>query len=349
MLAIANSLDLELHQLDVGSSAFLNGRLDSEIYMRQPEGYVDQSKPDHAHLKKAGYAQCSADYYIYVKRLENGKLVFWSLYVDDLPIASNDITILVEEKESLKAAFDMKDQGEIHFCLGMSVRRDRKNKRMFINQTSYLQNVLRKFGMENCKEISTPLEFGKYFSLKEENEPSADKRMFQSAVGCLAYAATATRPDLSASVGVLSKFMSDPSVEHWQGIKRVMRYIKGTLDHGVRIDTSEYDAINLIGYSDGDWAGGAVSRKSTSGFLFKLEGGAVSLQSKRQTTIALFSAEAKYLAKSSAVQEAVWLHQLLSDLGFQQESPTIINEENQGVIALSKHPTSHSRTKHIDI
>jgi len=196
--------------------------------MSQPEGYIDESKPDHvcqlkkglyglkqaarcwkeamdAHLKKAGYTQCSADCCMYVKILENGKFVFLSLYVDDLLIASNDINILKEEKESLKRAFEMEDQGEIHFCLGMSVRRDRKNKRMFISQTRYLQNVLKKFGMENCKQISTPLEFGKHFSLKGENESSADRRMFQSAVGSLVYAATATRPDLSASVGVLSK------------------------------------------------------------------------------------------------------------------------------------------------
>ena len=371
MMAISNSLDLELHQLDV-KTAFLNGKLDSEIYMSQPEGYTDESKPDHvcqlkkslyglkqaarvwneamdAHSKKAGYTQCSADCCIYVKRLENGKFVFLSLYVDDLLIVSNDISILKEEKESLKRAFEMEDQGEINFCLGMSVRRDRKNKRMFISQTSYLQNVLKKFGMENCKKMSTPLEFGKHFSLKGENESSADKRMFQSAVGSLVYAATATRPDLSASVGVLSKFMSNPSIDHWQGIKRIMRYIKGTLDYGIEFNASENDAIKLIGYSDADWAGDVVSRKSTSGFVFKLAGGAVSWQSKRQATIALSSTEAEYLALSSAVQEAVWLRQLLSDLGFQQESPTTINEDNQGVIALSKHPTSHSRTKHIDI
>lgn len=143
--------------------------------------------------------------------------------------------------------------------------------------------------------------------------------------------------------------MSHPSIDHWQGIKRIMRYIKGTLDYGIEFNASENDAIKLIGYSDADWAGDVVSRKSTSGFVFKLAGGAVSWQSKRQATIALSSTEAEYLALSSAVQEAVWLRQLLSDLGFQQESPTTINEDNQGVIALSKHPTSHSRTKHIDI
>ena len=236
MLAIANLLDLEVHQLDV-RTAFLNGKLDAEIYMRQPEGYIDKHRPDHVcllkkslyglkqaarcwnetmdeHLKKLGYRQCDDDCCIYVKELANSKIIFISLYVDDLLVASNDKVILDQEKKALKKAFEMEDQEEIHFCLGMSIKRDRNNKRLFINQEAYLQNILKRFEMENCKPIATPWEFGKHFDKRKENEAAADKEKFQSAIGCLIYAATATRPDLSAAVNALSQFMSDPSLDH---------------------------------------------------------------------------------------------------------------------------------------
>ena len=309
MLAIANLLDLEVHQLDV-RTAFLNGKLAAEIYMRQPEGYIDKRRPDHVcllkkslyglkqaarcwnetmdeHLKKLGYRRCDADCCIYVKELANSKIIFILLYVDDLLVASNDKVILDLEKKALKKAFEMEDQEEIHFCLGMSIKRDRNNKRLFINQETYLQNNLKRFEMENCKPIATPWEFGKHFDKRKEREAAADKEKFQSAIGCLIYAAQATRPDLSAAVNALSQFMLDPSLDHRKAVKRVLRYVKGTIDYGIEFNAQESNKIELIGYSDADWAGDIVSRKSTSGYVFKLAGAAVSWQSRRQRTVAL--------------------------------------------------------------
>ena len=171
----------------------------------------------------------------------------------------------------------------------------------------------------------------------------------QSAIGCLIYAATATRPDLSAAVNALSQFMSDPSLDHWTRVKRVLRYVKGTIDYGIEFNAQESNKIEVIGYSDADWAVDIVSRKSTSGYVFKLAGAAVSWQSRRQRTVALTSTEAEYLALSSAAQETMWLRKLLSNLGYEQNEPTVLYEDNQGAIALAKNPTNHARTKHIDI
>ena len=141
--------------------------------------------------------------------------------------------------------------------------------------------------MENCKPIATPWEFGKHFDKRKERETAADKEKFQSAIGCLIYAAQATRPDLSAAVNALSQFMLDPSLDHWKAVKRVLRYVKGTIDYGIEFNAQESNKIELIGYSDADWAGDIVSRKSTSGYIFKLAGAAVSWQSRRQRTVAL--------------------------------------------------------------
>ena len=130
---------------------------------------------------------------------------------------------------------------------------------------------------------------------------------YQAIIGCLTYATVATRPDLSAAVGALSEFMSNPGPEHWIGVKRILRYIKGTIDYGLKFKASNANNVELQGYSDADWAGDVTSRKSTSGYIFQLGGGAISWRSKRQNIVALSSTEAEYVALTLASQEAIWL------------------------------------------
>ena len=161
------------------------------------------------------------------------------------------------------------------------------------------------------------------------------------------YAAIATRPDLSLAVGMLSQYMQNPSNEHWVGIKRILRYIKGTLNYGLKFTYS--DKFVLQGYSDADWAGEVETRKSTSGYVFLLGNCCVSWRSKKQSIVALSSTEAEYVSLCSAAQETIWLRNLLSSVGFEQTAPTVIHEDNQGAIALSHNPKDHPRTKHIDI
>ncbi|XP_065060473.1 uncharacterized protein LOC135687761 [Rhopilema esculentum] len=168
-------------------------------------------------------------------------------------------------------------------------------------------------------------------------------------IGCLTYAATATRSDIAAAVGVLSQFMSHPSKKHWQGIKRIFRYIKGTVNCGLKFESFSEMNSSLLGYSDADWGGDLSTRKSTSGYLFKLCGGIVSWKKKKQPVIALSSTEAEYIALCSSTQEAVWLRRLLESIGFAQQKPTTVYEDNQGAIALSKNTKNHAKTKHIDI
>ena len=142
--------------------------------------------------------------------------------------------------------------------------------------------------------------------------------------------------------------MSKPNSEHWCGVKRILRYVKGTPNHGLKF-TGSNDDFDLVGYSDADWGGDLLTRKSTSGYLFQLGGSTVSWRSTRQSVVALSTTEAEYIALCGATQEAVWLRNLLASIDLKPSSPTLLYEDNQGAISLSKHPKDHGRTKHVDI
>ena len=373
-MAIGNQFDLEIHQMDV-VAAFLNGDLTDDIYMKQPEGFVSSKYPNKvcklkkslyglkqsarcwnekidAYLKSCGYKQSAADPCIYYRTQMVGKksvVVFIGVYVDDTIFMSNDKSVLLAEKENISKAFAMDDRGEISYILGMEVKRDRAKKVLTISQKAYLESVLTRFGMQNCNPVSTPLETGKRFERCGEDEETVDLKLYQAAIGSLNYAAIATRPDLSLVVGQLSQHMVRPGKEHWSGVKRVLRYLKGTLDFGLRFEASTSENFRLQGYSDADWAGCAETRKSTSGQLFKVGNCSVSWRSRKQSIVTLSTTEAEYVALCDAAQEAVWLRRLLGDIGFVQNQPTLIHEDNQGAKCLSQNPKDHTRTKHIDI
>ena len=169
----------------------------------------------------------------------------------------------------------------------------------------------------------------------EDHEESIGLEDYQALIGCLTYAMTISRPDVATAVGIMSKFMSKLGQSHWKGVKRVLRYIKGSLNVGLKFDASNQTSVDVIVFSDADWAGDIVERKSTSGYVFQICGGTVSWRSKRQGIVALSSTEAEYIALSFAAQELMWLRSFLKDLGYEQQS-NLLYEDNQGAIALSK-------------
>ena len=234
----------------------------------------------------------------------------------------------------------------------MTINRDRETQTLYINQHKYLKSMLERFGMTNCKPIATPLEAT--YHQRTDEEEAFDKNLYQQAIGCLTYISTATRPDISAAVGVLSSYMSNPSKEHWNGVKRLLRYIKGTMNYGLKFKANESDGLNengdeLCGYSDANWAGDVDSRRSTSGYVFKVANCTVSWSSKKQASVTKSTTEAEYVALSQATQEAIWMRKLLSDIGCKSEEPTTMYEDNQGAIEISKNAKFHNRTKHIDV
>ena len=252
ILGIANQLKMDVHQMDV-ISAFLNGELQEEIFMLQPDGFEDPENPDKVcRLNKAIYglkqsARCwnsvidsyliennfsrsDADNCIYY-RVTDAYVILICVYVDDTIIASDNPNVLKEEKDKLSARFKMVDQGEIHYLLGMGIIRNKNKCELLIDQNLYVENILKRFGMFDCRPVSTPLEPGKNFNISVDNDDDDfDKTRFQQAIGSLTYASICSRPDISASVNILSQYMSKPNHEHWIGIKRIMRYLKGTID-----------------------------------------------------------------------------------------------------------------------
>ena len=175
---------------------------------------------------------------------------------------------------------------------------------------------------------------------------AVDPAEYQSMVGSLIYAAIATRLDIAHAVGTLAKFNSSPNEAHLTAVKRVFRYLKGTVKLHLQYEASDKD---MEGYSDADWAAYSYDRRSTSGNVFVMSNGAISWASQKQPTVALSTVEAEYIALCLATQESVWLRQLSKDLQINCSSPTTINEDNQGTIAMSKNPVLHKCTKHSDI
>ena len=289
---------------------------------------------------------------VFVKSVKeaNGHISFVILgvYVDDIIPVSNDPAMLKAEKAALCERFEMIDQGEIHYLLGLSIKRDRESRTLTISQPNYTEKVLRKFEMENCKPVSTPLEPGRKFQQLSSSDEPLDIQTYQQAIGCLTYMSTTTRPDMAATVGVFSQYMSKPSKDHWLGVKRVLRYLKGTLNYGLKFSVHG-EQTELNGYSDADWAGDVDTRRSTSGYVFQFGNGTISCSSRKQPTVAKSSTEAEYVALSSATQEAIWLRRLMKDFGKQMDAPTTIYEDNQGAIELARNAKYHSQTKHIDI
>ena len=331
--------------------------------MSQLEGFVDPDRPNHVcklkksiyglkqsarcwnttldeYLKSVGYHKSNADGCIYVKSVKEANdrisFVILGVYINDIIPVSNNPVLLKAEKGALCERFEMVDQGEIHYLLGMSIKRDRECRTLTISQTNYVEKVLRKVGTENCKPVSIRLELEIKFQQLSQGVEPFNVQTYQQAIGCLTYMLTATRLDISAAVGVLSQYMSRLSKDHWIGVKHVLRYLKGTLMYGVKYSAHEAEP-ELFGYSDTDWAGDIDIRRSTSGYVFQIGSSMVSWSSKKQATVAKSSNEAEYVALSSATQEAVWLRSLMGDLGRQMDAPTTIYEDNQGAIELAKN------------
>ena len=368
VISLACKEGLKLHQMDI-TTAFLNGELTQEIYMKQPVGFAADGK-EHlvcrlkrslyglkqssrcwnqvldSQLKKMGFQQSPSDPCIYTSHRDG--LFVLAVYVDDILLAARSQKRIDQVKSDLAKCFQLKDMGELHYFLGVSIKQNSKTGITWIGQPGYTENVLKNFGMEHCKPANTPIAAGTRLLKATEQSEKVDATLYKSAVGCLLYLSGWTRPDIAFSVSNVARFCSDPTKEHWTAVKRIFRYLRGTIQYGLVYSKDGGDG-NLIGYSDADWAGDQNDRKSTSGYLFVMNGAAVSWKSRKQTCVALSTAEAEYVALSGAAQETTWMRQLLIDLHHPQPEPTVVYEDNQAAIAISQNSQSHTKMKHIDI
>ena len=366
IVSISCKYGLKIHQMDV-CSAFLNGDLREEIYMTQPDGFVKEGYENHVcklrksiyglkqsarcwneaignYLKELNFIQSDADPCVYSKT--EGELTFICVYVDDIIIATESDSNMNEIKQSLSNKYRIKDLGELSYFLGVKVVKDHNNNSIWLGQPSYVDKLLFKFQLSDCKAVSTPAATDVKLVKSSDDEERCDKETYQSAIGNLLYLSSQTRPDITYAVSSVSRFCSDPSKTHWMAVKRIIRYLKGTRNYGLYYTK---DKSVMSGYSDADWAGDNEDRRSTSGYVFVMCGAAVSWRSKKQPCVALSTAEAEYIALAGAVQECVWLQRLMIDLNLPDDKPTSLYEDNQAAIAISKNPQFHGRTKHIDI
>lgn len=243
----------------------------------------------------------------------------------------------------------MKDLGPCQTFLGIEISRDRKNRSIHLSQKSYIQKILRVFGMEAATGKDTPMETNAYKSLATNTRQAleVDTKLFQSMIGSIMYAMIQTRPDVAFAVSFLSRHLTNPTEAHIKAAYRILRYLAHTIGLGITYHGSKK---GFWGCSDSDWAGDIDTRSSTSGFLFYFYGGVITWKSGRQKTVALSSTEAEYYGLSNAAREALWLRSLLRSLEYNEGlDPVVIEGDNQGSLALTENPELHQRTKHIDI
>ncbi|KAH9745480.1 hypothetical protein KPL70_004087 [Citrus sinensis] len=363
IISLAAQNKWKIFQMDV-KSAFLNGFLEEEVYIEQPLGYVVKGHEDKVlRLKKAlyglkqaprawnsridkyfqekGFTKCPYEHALYVKE-KYGDILIVCLYLDDLIFTGSNPSLFEEFKRVMIKEFEMTDIGLMAYYLGIEVKQ--KEEGIFISQESYAEEILKKFKMNDCKPISTPVECGVKLSKHDEGE-DIDPTFFKSLVGSLRYL-TCTRPDILYAVGLVSRYMENSKTTHFKAAKRILRYIKGTTNFGLLYSFS--NDYKLVGYSDSDWGGDVDDRKSTTGFVFFMGDTAFTWMSKKQPIVTLSTCEAEYVAATSSVCHAIWLRNLLKELSLAQEEPTEICVDNKSTIALSKNPVFHDRSKHID-
>ncbi|KAH7550154.1 hypothetical protein JRO89_XS13G0144400 [Xanthoceras sorbifolium] len=372
LLALVAMHNLELEQLDV-KTAFLHGELEETIYMQQPEGFEIEGKKDHVCLLKKslyglkqsprqwykrfdsfmvghGYSRSQYDSCVYFRKLKDGSFVYLLLYVDDMLIAAKDMFELNKLKSELGGEFEMKDLGAAKKILGMEIRRDKTAGKLYLTQKSFVEKVLERFGMKNAKPVSTP--FAAHFKLSAAMSPQSDNDIeymshvpYSSAVGSLMYAMVCTRPDIAHAVSVVSRYMSNPGKEHWQAVKWIMRYLRGTTDSCLEFGRSKG---HLVGYVDSDYAGDLDRRRSITGYVFTLGDTAISWKATLQSTVALSTTEAEYMAVVEAIKEAIWMRGLFGELSLDHKV-IVVHCDSQSAIHLTKDQMFHERTKHIDV
>jgi len=367
LLAFAVQHDLEIHQLDV-DSAYLYSPMDREIFMEQPEGFVNPDFPDHvcrldkglygarqagflwhnlidSHFIENGFHPTEQDPCIYVCVKEEGISII-ALFVDDNTVICNK-QLLKWTKQVLSGRFNVKDLGEATSVLGKQLIRNREEGTLILRQEGYIDKILTAHNMQECRPAKIPMQPGLHLPLLKTTEEGAENYPYSSLVGDLIYLAISTRPDILYAASYLSRFNKAHGKQHWEAALQVLRYLNATRTMSIVFHRTNTPPT-LIGYSDADW-GGNIDRKSISGYFFTYAGAIVQWKSKRQSTIALSSTEAEYLSNTEAARQAVYLRRLLHQIGQPQSSPTKIFTDNQGAKAIAEDKTIHSRTKHFDI
>jgi hypothetical protein len=345
-------------------TAFLNGELDEEIYMEQPEGFVVKGKEkkvcrlvkslyglkqapkqwhekfDHTMISN-GFKINECDKCVYIKNFNNSCVIV-CLYVDDMLILGSNLDVVNSTKKLLNSKFDMKDMGKADVILGIRIQRI--DNGYVLTQSHYVEKVLKKFGHFDSNPAVTP--FDANCKLKKNVGEGVSQLEYSQVIGCLMYIMNSTRPDIAYSISRLSRYTSNPDKNHWEALRRVLRYLKYTIDYGLHY--TRYPPV-LEGYTDANWISDSNESKSTSGYVFTIGGGAVSWRSSKQTCIARSTMESEFIALDKAGEEAEWLRNFLNDIPLWPKPLTAIcvHCDCMSAIARAKSHIYNGKSRHI--
>lgn len=362
LFALSVQWDMDITHLDV-TTAFLNGHLKENIYMSIPEGFVSECNGKVLKLKRAiyGLKQSSLVWYekvrdslcnlgfkiskfepcLFTKISGNVKIIV-TVYVDDFLIFSNCTEETEKLKTVLSSKFKLKDLGSVRRYLGMRINVNKKCKTITVDQQEYIEQLLSRFDMSDCKPIHTPIESKLNI---EKSESCTINIPYQNLIGSLMYLAVLTRPDIAYSLSYLSQFNNCYNENHFIYAKRVLQYLQRTKHYCLKYSK---ESVELKGFVDADWASDSLDRKSYTGFCFTMNGSVISWQSRKQKTVSLSSTEAEYVALSEASREAVYLGNLMYEITGKQ-CVIKLQCDNQSALKLATSHQAHNRSKHIDV
>ena len=373
LLSIATTNDYEIRQLDV-KTAYLNGPLDEEIYLKPPDGFCNPStfwrlRKGLYGLRQAGhqwyytlhdayialgFKRSESDWCTYTRSTPSG-FSMSATSVDDIILVSDTKTESDNAAREINEKYTTTDCGDAEWLLGCRITRCRSKRLLMIDQSQFTTSILREFGMENCNPAVTPcFKTRLTYEMCPKTDAERDEVAslpFRTIVGKCMYLATCTRPDIAYAVRELTRFMSNYGKAHFTAAKHLLRYLQGTRYRGIiygGLENSIPSTPTFRCFADADWAS-ADSRKSVSGYVILSGGGPIAWSSKQQSIIALSSCEAEYVACTHSARQISWLRSLLSEIGFPQSEPTLLFCDNQGTVACTHDPHSHSRMKHMDI
>ncbi|GKA36699.1 ribonuclease H-like domain, reverse transcriptase, RNA-dependent DNA polymerase [Tanacetum coccineum] len=351
----------QVHHLDV-KSAFLHGDLKEEVYVTQPEGFIQQGNSGKVYkltkalyglrqaprawnmkldqtLKSLDFKKCNLEQAVYTKRSKTSTLIV-GVYVDDLIITGTPRKEIDLFKSQMKDKFEMSDLGLLAYYLGIEVTQT--GGEITIKQTGYINKILKETSMMESNDTKIPMDPGTKL-VKAEDGNSVDATYYRSCIGSLRYLLH-TRPDLSYSVGLLSRFMQDPKDHHLKAVKQVIRYIKGTKEHGIIY--KKEGGCRITGYSDSSYGINTDQGKGTTRIVFYFGESPITWCTQKQPTVALSSCESEFMAATGAACQALWLKWLLSEITGWEERK---GSTKISAITLVRNPVFHGRSKHIDI
>ncbi|GJX71992.1 putative ribonuclease H-like domain-containing protein [Tanacetum coccineum] len=350
-------------QMDV-KSAFLYGQIEEEVYVCQPPGFEDPDHPDKVYkvvkalyglhqaprawydtlatyLLSNGFQRGKIDQTLFIKS-HQGHILLVQIYVDDIIFGSTKKELCEEFEKLMKDKFQMSSMGELTFFLGLQVQQ--KKKGIFISQDKYVHEILKKFNYTDVKSASTPTDLERPL-VKDADADDVDEHLYRSMIGSLMYL-TASRPDIMFAVCACARFQVSPKTSHLLAVKRIFRYLKGKPSLGLWY--SKDSPLELVAYTDSDYAGATLDRKSTTGGCQFLGNRLISWQCKKQTVVATSTTEAEYVAAANCCGQVLWIQNQLLDYGYNFMS-TIIYIDNTSTICIIENPVQHSKTKHIEI